>query len=483
MVRLIDTTLRDGAQAIWSGRIRAEQILPMAMSLDNAGFEAIDFMAGLQFELSVKFMKENPWERMRAVRRVIRDTPLCTHIRSRSLTSFDLMPLEAIRLYIQRAAANGFRRIMIFDALHDIENMKPSIQAAKEAGLHVTTIIFYTVSPFHTDEYYGDVARRYVELGADSVCLRDPSGLLTVERTKTLIPILRKSLGERPLALKSHCSTGLAPDCYVEAVRCGVDALFTATSPLANGPSVPATEEIISRLESELNVSPGVDVRRVEEVASYLRVLAEEEGRPVGERVVQVEADQYEHQVPGGMIAFLRDQLTELNHLDDLPRVLEEIPRVRKDMGYPVMVTPVSQLVGVQAVLNVLHGRYTMIPKEVRRYMLGHYGRPEGPLDPDLLDQVTESAESGDAVQVEEGLLDRIRREHGPFQSDDDLLLHIMFQKNHLEQIPPYNQVKEPAYEGAGSIADLMKLFEKKRSVAYFSLKSDGFRFVGSRHE
>lgn len=481
MAFLIDTTLRDGAQAHWSGRLTTEQVLPVVLSMDKAGFHAMDFMAGLQFEISVKFLNENPWEKVRAVRRVVRHTPLITHIRSRSLVSFDLQPIEAIRLYIERAAANGFRRIMIFDALHDIENMKPSIAHAREVGLHVTAVIFFTISPFHTDEYYGRVAATYAELGADSVCLRDPSGLLTVERTRTLIPILRKALGSRQLELKSHCSTGLAPACYIEAIKAGVDTLFTATSPLANGPSVPATEAIVADAQ-EAGIGISVDLGRVADAAEYFRDLAAAEGRPLGRVVEGDSTAQYRHQVPGGMLVFLRDQLRNLGKEDRLPEVLEEIPRVREDMGFPVMVTPISQLVGVQAVLNVMNGRYVLIPNEVRRYVAGHYGRPEGPLGAELVDRVTAEGVGGLEASEEEGIVERVRRELGPFESDDDLILHIMFHGEQLRNIPPYNRrgMQERA-QPLDDISALIKVLRDRRRLGYISISTGSLDFTVSR--
>jgi hypothetical protein len=266
MVSLIDTTLRDGAQAHWSGRLSVERVLPIILSLDKAGFRAMDFMAALQFEISAKFLKENPWERVRVVRQAIKETPLITHIRSRSLLSFDLMPLDVIRLYIERLAANGFDRIMVFDALHDITNMEPSIRYARDVGMQVTAVIFYTISPFHTDEYYASVAGKFLHLNVDSVCLRDPSGLLTPERTRTLIPILRNALGEIPLELKSHCTTGLAPECYTEAMKAGVDALFVASAPLANGPSVPASDAVVEAAKQE-GIDCSLDEGRLAEIA------------------------------------------------------------------------------------------------------------------------------------------------------------------------------------------------------------------------
>ena len=478
MPRLIDTTLRDGVQCLWSSRLEGRHIVPIARSIDLAGYQAVDFMALVQFEVSVKHLKENPWERLRAIKALIKRTPLIAHVRSRSLTSFDLVAEDVIRLWIERLAAHGLKHLMILDALHDLDNVKFSLRIAKEYGFHVTPIIFYTISPIHTDEYYADLAQRMARIGADSVCIRDPSGLLTPQRTRELVSLVRGKLQGIPLQLKSHCTTGLAEDCYMEALRAGVDAVFTATTPLANGASVPAAEAIAARCAAA-GIDVGVSASRLEDVAGYFVELAAEQHRPVGKKVLEINAAQYEHQVPGGMISFLRDQLRGMGKEALLAQVLEEIPRVRADFGYPVVVTPVSQLIGAQAMLNAVQGeRYRTIPVEVQKYVLGHYGKPEGPLDPGLVDRVNATRGPGADSQPDDGVIERTRKQYGPFRSDDDLLLHLLFRPEHLAG------VLGPAASNAEDVlvTRVRELLKSGRELTDISVDTPGFRFSARKY-
>lgn len=431
-VRLINSTLRDGLQALWSGRLGEKHVLPIVRSIDQAGYEAIDFMAPVQFEVCIKNLKENPWHRARSACEAARRSPLFTHLRSRSLTSFDLVPDSVFNLWVDRIAATGFRRVMVFDALHDTDNLRFSVQRAKAAGLEVCLVIFYTISPFHTDAFYLNKAREVAALGADSICLRDPSGLLTPERVSQLVPIIRSGIGDMPFYLKSHCTTGQAEDCYLVAARNGVDALFVASEPLAHGASVPSIRRVYQRLSNEGLAAP-LDVSRIEDEEDYFFDLAQRTKRPVGVPVESPDLAQYQHQLPGNMVAFTRGQLADLKMEHLLPKVLEEFVQVRADMGYPVMVTPVSQLVCVQAVLNVVQGeRYKSIPGEVRKYVLGAYGKPDAPIDGALRDRVGSprpDTKQEDPVQV-------LRKKLGTRISDDDLLLRILFRPEQLEGVP-----------------------------------------------
>lgn len=431
-VKLINSTLRDGLQALWSGRLSERDVLPIVRSIDQAGYEAIDFMAPVQFEVCIKHLKENPWHRARSACAVAQRTPLFTHLRSRSLTSFDLVPNSVFNLWVDRIAMAGFQRVMVFDALHDIENLRFSSQRAKAAGLEVCLVIFYTISPFHTDAFYKKKAQELAGLGADSICLRDPSGLLTPERVSELIPIIRSGIGDIPLYLKSHCTTGQAENCYIVAARHGVDALFVASEPLAHGASVPSIRKVYDRLSREGLAGP-LDVSRIEDEESYFYDLARRTNRPTGVPVEDIDLAQYQHQLPGNMVAFTRGQLADLKMEHLLPKVLEEFVQVRADMGYPVMVTPISQLVCVQAVLNVVQGeRYKSIPGEVRKYVLGAYGRPDAPIDSVLRDRVGSPRPE---VQQEDPV-SALRKRLGRSVSDDDLLLRILFRPEQLVGVP-----------------------------------------------
>lgn len=479
-VRLINSTLRDGMQALWSGRLGEKEALPIVRSLDQAGYEAIDLMAPVQFEVCVKYLKENPWHRARSIRAAVQRTPLFTHLRSRSLTSFDLVPDSVFNLWVERIGAAGLQRVMVFDALHDIANLRFSAQRAKAAGLHVCLIIFYTISPFHTDAFYARKARELAGLEPDSICVRDPSGLLTPQRVRELIPIIRSGIGDIPLYLKSHCTTGLAEDCYLAAAQQGVDALFVSTEPLAHGASVPSIRRVHERLSGEGLASP-LDASRVRDEEDYFFELAKRTGRPVGNPDAAVDKAQQEHQIPGNMIAFTRGQLAELKMEHLLPKVLDEFVQVRADMGYPVMVTPISQLVCVQAVLNVVQGeRYKSIPAEVRKYAWGAYGKPDAP----LADILRERAGPARLETGQEDPVQNLRKRLGRDISDDDLLLRILFRPEQLQGVAMDSpMVSEGAPAASGRVADLVAFIRSlpvSRS-SHLEVRHGGFSFSGYR--
>lgn len=479
-VRLINSTLRDGVQALWSGRITTDEIVPIALTLDLAGYDAVDFMAPVTFEVTLKHLRENPWRKARAVSRIIERIPLITHLRSRSLMSFDLAPDNVFDLWVSRLAASGFRRAMVFDALHDIRNLQASIRSAQKNGFEVTVVLFYTISPFHTIEYYASKAAQLAGLGADSICIRDPSGLLTPDRTRDLVRTIRSAVPNLPLELKSHCTTGQAEACYVEAALHGVDKLFVATDPLSGGVSVPSVRLVCEALAAN-GLDAGVDHGRIGDEEEYFRRLSEREGRAVAKASASVSQTQYAHQLPGNMLAFTRDQLRTMGLEQRFSEVLEEFPRVRADMGYPVMVTPISQLVCVQAVLNVVQGeRYKTVPVEVRKYVHGAYGRPEAPLADTLLERAG-PAPASDAEQCVD-LLEQARKSFGPFASDDDLLLHVLFRPNQLVGIPMMAAADSAELRiGSRSLVDLIVAAAKQGGWRSVEVRSKGFSFVGRR--
>ncbi len=474
-IGIVDTTLRDGVQCLWSGRLECNKVLPSLLTMDKAGFEAIDLMAGVTMEVWLRYLHENPWDRLKAIRRAVRETPLISHVRGRSLTSFDVVPDELIQFMVDRLAANGIRRLMVFDPLHDLDNLGVGVRAAKAAGLEVSVVLFYTISPIHTDEYYAEKAAQLASLKVDHICLRDPTGLLVPNRIATLIPVVRKALGKLPLQLKSHCQTGLAPACYLEAITRGVNTVYTATKPLANGPSVPAVEDIVQGVET-IGYHTRVDTVRLKEMAEYYEAVAREDGKSIGEQVESCDDDIYIHQVPGGMINFLRDQLREMRMENRLQEVLEEIPRVRAELGYPVMVTPTSQLVGTQAVLNVVMGeRYKVIPQEVKRYVLGYYGTPEMPIDPNVRDRVGASRDDVEGQTVRDGnaYLAEIRRQFGPFDSDEEMLLYALFRPNYVDAVIG----RSPNGKGQQTtgIVDLVKALAERKNLYQMNIETASF--------
>lgn len=480
-VEIINSSLRDGVQSLWSSRVTPDEMLPIARTIDLGGYHSVDFMAAVQFEVSVRHLKENPWERIQRIRRVINRTPMICHLRSRCLTSFDLVQDAVFELMVDRLAANGLRRAMVFDPLHDMNNLRFSTRAAQSRGMDVSAVIFFTVSPFHTDEYYARKAAEIAALSPESICIRDPSGLLTVDRVRSLVPVIRKAIGTIPLELKSHCSTGLAEDCYIEAAGLGVDRFFAAADPIANGPSVPSIGSLLPRLRSA-GLAVDVDDARARDEADYFNELAQATGRPTAKRVDARDADQYAHQMPGNMLQFTRDQLGTMKLGHKLPEVLEEFPRVREDMGFPVMVTPVSQLVCVQAVLNVVHGeRYKLVPNEVCNYVRGHYGKPEAPIAADLLERVGPGA--GPNRDGGEETLERIRKAFGPFSTDDDLILYVLFRPDQLAGVvargaPTRQATAIPGLSVAGkTLIDLVEEVSRYSSFKNTEIRAPKFSF------
>jgi oxaloacetate decarboxylase alpha subunit len=427
-VSFIDVTLRDAHQSLWSTRMTTAMMLPVAPQLDRAGFEAIDLVGGAVFDVCVRYLREDPWERMRIMSRAITRTPLIVMTRAQSLFTFEFFPDDVVELTARRIAANGIRYVTPYDALNDMRNMLVPVRASKAAGLYVAGGVVYTVSPVHTDAYYARKARELVALGVDAVFVKDPSGLLTPERTRTLIPALRAAIGTARLQLHTHCLTGLGPLCALEAIRLGVDTVHTALSPLAHGASHPPTEWVAKNAR-RLGADVALDVEGLAPVADYFRYVAAREGKPLG-RIAEYDPFHYEHQVPGGMISNLRSQLRETGLEGRLDEILEEAARVRCELGYPIVVSPFAQFVITQAVLNVVGGeRYRTVPDEVRKYALGHYGELAAPIDPNVLDRII-----GDGVPVTARpgellppALERVRRDRGPFASDDDLLLAVFY--------------------------------------------------------
>jgi oxaloacetate decarboxylase alpha subunit len=442
-ISLIDVTLRDAHQCLWATRMTTGMMAELAPMLDRAGFEAIDLVGGAVFDVCVRYLREDPWERMRIVSSWVKHTPLIVMTRGQSLFTFEFFPDDIVALTAERIYANGIRYHTPYDALNDMRNMEVPVRAAKQVGLYVDAGVVYTVSPVHTDEYYARKIKELVALGADAIFLKDPSGLLTPERAATLIPVAKAACGELPLQLHSHCLTGLAPYVAIQAVKLGVDAVHTATSTLANGASHPSTEQFIRNVGRH-GYQTGVDIGLVEQAAEKLRYIAKREGKPVG-HILEHDAFHYEHQMPGGMISNLKSQLAGLGIQDKLPEILEEAARVRCDLGYPIIVSPFAQFVMTQAVLNVMSKeRYATVPDEVRKYVLGYYGEIAGPIEQNIFDRIVKGAEPvtvrpGDLL---EPAIKRLRRERGPFDSDDDLLLAAFYSDSEFKALKAAGPIK-----------------------------------------
>lgn len=468
-VRLIDVTLRDAHQCLWATRMTTGMMAELAPRLDRAGFEAIDLVGGAVFDVCVRYLREDPWERMRILSGWVTQTPLIVMTRSQSLFTFEFFPDDIVALTAERIFANGVRYHTPYDALNDMRNMQVPVRAAKAVGLYTAGGIVYTLSPVHTDEYYARKTRELIALGVDAIYLKDASGLLTPERIATLVPVLKAACGERPLQIHSHCLTGLSPVGALKAIELGVEVVHTATSALANGASHPSTEQFVANARRKGFDVP-LDLAPVEEVAERLRYIAKREDKPLGD-IVEYDEFHYEHQMPGGMISNIKSQLGALGLADRLPHVLEEAARVRRELGYPIIVSPFAQFVMTQAVLNVMGAeRYATVPNEVRKYVLGHYGEVAGPIDPDVFDRIARgeepvSARPGDLLEPG---IPRVRRERGPFASDDDLLLAAFYPEPEFRALKEAGPIRTDYPLSSSPLATLLREIGQRRNVSSF---------------
>ncbi len=385
-VQFVDTTLRDGNQSLWDATgLTTEAILAVAKQMDAVGFKAVDFISSIHMGVAVRYHKENPWEKTKLVSRAMPHTPLSFGTTGRRFIGFKRCPDSILALVYQCMAANGIRRVWLIDAAHEMEVIRKNARMAKAAGIEdFMTALSYTISPVHTDQYYAIKTREITACpDVNTIYLKDQGGLLTPDRITTLIPSIQKHLNGRSLEIHSHCTTGLAPQVYSDAVRLGVNVVHTAIPPLADGTSQPSVFRVIEDVRT-LGHEPAVSESLLPPISKKLYALAEKENRPVG-TPQEYNPSYYEHQVPGGMVSTLKRQLSEAGMESRLPEVLEEIVRVRRDLGFPIMVTPLSQFVGTQATMNVVSGeRYKMVPDGIIEYVVGYFGEPPAPIDEEV---------------------------------------------------------------------------------------------------
>ena len=428
-IDFIDVSLRDAHQCLWSTRMTTAMMMPILGTIDRAGYSILNVLGGAVFDVCVRFLQENPYARMRAICSHLRSTPADALTRGQSLYTFEIFPDDIVALNARHLKGCGIEWFTVYDALNDIRNLESSILAGREAGLRINAMLVYTISPVHTDAYYQDCCRELKALGVDHISVKDPTGLLTPERARTLFPALVAVADGTPLQLHSHCQSGLAPDVYAEAIRAGFAFFHTASEPLGNGASLPATEEIVERARL-LGAGTSLDPAALAKIAAWFRWLCVREGKPMGEKA-RFDPALYQHQVPGGMISNLRSQLQTLGIEHRLPEILEETARVRADLGYPILVSPFAQYFVTQAVLNVMQGeRYRTIPDEVLKYARGCYGRLAAPLAPAFLERA--GLRDADFIATRAGAdlapwIPRLRAELGLDASDEDVLFAAFY--------------------------------------------------------
>lgn len=480
-VELIDTTLRDGQQCLWATRMTSAMMAPIAEDMDRAGFAMIDFMAPVQFDVCVRYLREDPWEKARYFRTKFANTPLRGYCRSKSLVGFNLVPDDIVELWIERLNANGFRVVGTLDALFDVDNMLVSIRHAKKLGMYSVAALVFCESPVHTDEVYARTARALIERGGvDAIMIKDSGALLTPDRIRTLVPALQAVSGGRPIELHSHCNTGLAPLVYMEAVRLGVRQLHTSIAPLASGPAQPSTQLMVRNLELG-GFRTRIDKDRVDAISEYLGELADREGFPVGQPM-EYDLFHYRHQMPGGMLANWRYQLRQAGLENRFDEILEEIAHIRPELGWPIMVTPFSQIIAVQAMLNVVSGqRYSSVPDEVKMYALGHFGKLLAPVDANVLDRIVANGSPKIPLQPQPlpAALPDLRRAY-PAADDDERLLRYMFAGNEVDHMKSAGRLRVSAPANSPA-ARLVEALSQRPAVRYLEVEKRGARFAYSK--
>ena len=480
-VKFMDTTLRDAHQSLWATRMTTAMMLPVAERLDRIGYDAIDLMGLIQFDVAVRYLKEDPWERVRLVREKITRTPMQASVRSKSLTGFGVVPNDILLLWTERLIANGLKRIRAFDALADLDNIVPILNFAKERGAYTVGALVYGHSPVHTDELYARKVKELIErTNCDSIMLKDACGLLTPDRIRTLVPALKRAMGKVPLELHSHCLTGLAPLVYLEGVKLGVDQVHTSIAPLANGPAQPATQTIARNLRA-MGYAVELDDGLIAEVSDHFRAVAELEGKPLGVPM-EYDAFHFEHQVPGGMLTNFKVQLAQAGLMHRFNDTLEECARIRRELGWPIMVTPFAQLVGTQAVLNVVQGeRYRTVPDEVKLYALGYYGKLLAPIEPNILDRIVGNGSKQIALEPQplEPGVPGLRKKY-PKMSDEERLLRYSFAGSQVDQMLAAGPT-QTRYEFNRPLVDLLKELTTRRKHRHVYIEKGALRLELNR--
>lgn len=426
--RITDTILRDSHQSLLATRMRTSDMLEVAPLLDRVGYWSLEVWGGATFDACLRFLKEDPWERLRALRKALPNTRLQMLLRGQNLVGYRHYPDDVVRKFVERAAKNGIDIFRIFDALNDMRNIEVAVKAAKEAKAVVESAICYTTSPVHTNEGFVEMALKLVDMGADTICIKDMAGLLTPGAAYDLVSKMKEKI-RLPIHIHSHDSSGLAAMSYLKAIEAGAEIVDTAISSFASGTSQPPTESIVAALQGT-PYDTGLDLSLLSDIADYFRNVRKKYKRFESEYTA-INTKTLVVQIPGGMISNLAHQLKEQNAIDKMNDVLEEIPRVRKDMGYPPLVTPTSQVVGTQATLNVLMGeRYKVITSETRNYFKGLYGRAPGEIDETarrkaIGDEKPITCRPADLLEPE---LDKLIREiDGKAKTIEDILTYALF--------------------------------------------------------
>ena len=467
-IQITDTTLRDAHQSLIATRLRTADMLPLAREIDSCGFFSAEAWGGATFDTSIRFLNDDPWDRLRELKSVLKKTPIQMLLRGQNLVGYRHYPDDVVDKFVEASFRNGVGIFRVFDALNDIRNMTRSMQQVKNVGGHLQGTISYTTSPVHNTHTFIEMAKELYSLDCDSICIKDMAGLIMPDAARELITGIKKTVDIK-ICLHSHSTSGIAPMSYQAAIESGVDILDTAMSPFSMGTSQPPTESVVASLAGTPH-DTGIDLHRLRAVRNICLEIREKYAglvNPISERV---DSDVLIYQLPGGMISNTVSQLQEQDALDRWDDVLAEIPRVRRDLGYPPLVTPTSQIVGTQAVLNVLvkGGRYSSVTKEVKDYVRGLYGRSPEPVSPEIRaliigDEEVITVRPADLLEPAYERMKAEAESAGLVRKEEDILTYILYpaiapsflrgERNH-EDIPK----KKPPVKAETDLPDQMEV-------------------------
>ncbi len=438
-IKICETVLRDSHQSLIATRMTTEEMLPILEQMDKVGYYSLEAWGGATFDACLRFLDEDPWDRLRKIRDRVKNTKLQMLFRGQNILGYRHYADDVVSYFVQKSIANGIDIIRIFDALNDPRNLKTAIDATIREKGHCQVALSYTTSPIHNNEYFANFSKQLKEMGADSICIKDMAGLLKPYDAYELVKAIKEQIGDMPLELHTHYTSGLASMTALKAVEAGVDIIDTAISPLAMGTSQPATEPMVAALQNT-EFDTGLDLAQLDVISKYFDKLREKylANGLLDPKVLKVNVNALLYQVPGGMLSNLISQLKQAGKSDKLAECLEEVPRVRKDAGYPPLVTPTSQIVGTQAVFNVIGGeRYKMVTKEFKGLVRGEYGKTPAPIAPEFVEKILgKGAEVIDYRPADklEPEMDKLREKCKVWAvdgkiSDEDVLSYALFEQ------------------------------------------------------
>lgn len=432
-VKIVDTALRDGHQSLFATRMTTDEILLAIDELDKAGYYALEVWGGATFDACIRFLNEDPWDRLRKIKERCKNTRLQMLFRGQNILGYKHYADDVVDKFVQKSLENGIDIIRVFDALNDVRNLKCAVDSTKKYGGHCQIALSYTTSPVHTVDYYVQLAKEVEEMGADSICIKDMAGVLLPDDAYELVTKLKANT-KLPLELHGHCTGGIGELTYMKAIEAGIDIIDTALSPLSGGTSQPSTEAFVYAL-SNTKYDPKLDIKMLDKATEKMTKVKDKylENGLLNPKALTSNPSILKYQVPGGMLSNLMSQLKNQGAMDKYEEVLKEVPRVRKDLGYPPLVTPLSQMVGTQAVMNIMtKERYKMVPKEINEYLRGFYGA-----SPAEVDSVVKYKIIGDEEVIThrpaDDLLpqfDELRKKYiNLVQSDEDVLTCALFEQ------------------------------------------------------